>query len=330
MLKISACILGVFAIENNRIKDYILFKKDPRDIAEKLNKFEKGESFEELDRIKQKMKGEFSVERDDEYLRGNFRKIALDLKFAKDQTELNSLITSVEIERSKLKISKIEKRDKLIIQAVSALNDLDRILNVMTERIREWYGLHYPESNITSHEKFLESIMKHGKREGFENFKESFGMDLNEDDIKIIKEYASELKNIYEIRKKLEQYLEKVAPKEIPNLNAFLGSLLASRLLALAGSLEKLAKMPSSTIQLLGAEKSLFKFLKGREFKNPPKYGLIFTHPDVNSAKEEVRGKIARFLSAKLTLAARADFYTKKDISKELLENYRRKLKEIK
>jgi len=154
-------------------------------------------------------------------------------------------------------------------------------------------------------------------------------MELSDDDINLLKNYARQLKQMYELKKHIVNYLERVVPVEVPNINALLGSVLAARLLANAGSLEKLAKMPSSKIQLIGAEKALFKYLKGQQ-SSVPKFGIIFTHPDISSAPKDKQGKIARFLSAKLTVAARADFYTKKDMSKELLEDYHNKLKEIK
>lgn len=145
-----------------------------------------------------------------------------------------------------------------------------------------------------------------------------------------MQDYAKQFKELYNLRKKMEKYLEKTVSEEVPNLNALLGGTLAARLLALAGSLERLAKMPSSTIQLLGAEKSLFKFLKGdKENVRPPRFGLLYLHPDISTSKRELQGKIARVLSSKLTLAARADFYTKNDMSKELLEDYKKKVGEI-
>jgi len=210
------------------------------------------------------------------------------------------------------------------VHAVSSLTDLDKILNLMTERLREWYGMHYPELNISDPKKFTEFVIKHGRRD-----KDSIGMELKEEDVKALQEFSKEIKNLYDLRENTENYLEKTVKEEMPNTSALLGSILAARILALAGSLEKLAKLPSSTLQLLGSEKSLFKFLKGEQ-KKVPKFGLICTHPDIMTAKKEKQGKIARLLSSKLTLAVRADFYSKRNMSKELLEDYKRKLKEVK
>lgn len=327
---VSVCVTGIFVIdENNKIIDSVPFKKKPKEIVEKLRKFESNESFSELEKIKKKLKDyEIVIDPNNEFIRNNFRKFSIKLKFVKNQTELNELISLVMTEKTKMKISSTEKRDKLIIQAVSALNDMNKILNNMSERLREWYGLHYPELKISDYEKFIKQLIEYGRRENFDKFKSSVGIDLDDKDIKILQNYSERLSELYNLREELEEYLEKTVPKEAPNLCALLGSILAARLLAHAGSLEKLAKMPSSTIQLLGAEKALFKFLKGKERKIP-KHGIIFTHPDVSSAEKDLRGKIARLLASKLVLAARADFYTKKDMTKELKEDYKRKLKNI-
>jgi len=322
--------VGIFIFdEKNKLVKFKYFDKNPEEIAIKLEKFEKQEDFPELQEIKKEFK-DLVIEQPNkttEYFRENFREIVLE-NF-KNETELNQFLNSVLIAKTKLKISKIERRDKLIIQTVSSLNDLEKILNTMCERLREWYGLHYPELDVKDHEKFAKLIVEHGDRTNFKDFETSMGMELKKDDVKVLQEYAKQLKELYDLRKQIEKYLEKIVPEEIQNLNTLLGSTLAARLLASAGSLEKLAKMPSSSIQLLGAEKSLFKFLRGRERDRPPRFGLLYLHPDISTSKRELQGKIARALSSKLTLAARADFYTKKDISKKLLEDYKKKLKEI-
>ncbi|MBU4038021.1 MAG: hypothetical protein KKA35_16495, partial [Proteobacteria bacterium] len=244
------------------------------------------------------------------------------------RAELNELMSKISVAQTKTKISKLERRDKLIIQTVSALNDLDRILNYMSERLREWYGLHYPEIRAKDYEKFADELANCGRRENFKDFTTSMGMELTDDDVKLLQNYARQTKQMYELKKHIVNYLERAVPIEVPNINALLGSILAARLLANAGSLEKLAKMPSSKIQLIGAEKALFKYLKGQQ-SSSPRFGIIFTHPAVSSAAKENQGKIARLLSSKLTLAAKCDFYTKRDISKELKKDFEDKVKEV-
>ena len=319
---ISACILGIFVIEDDKIVDKVLFEKNAKEIAKKLNNVKNTEEFKELN-------GKHNVEyQEPDYLNSNIRKIALDIGFVKDQGELNKLMSDISIERTKLRIASIGKRDKFIIQTVSALNDLDKLLNYMSERLREWYGLHYPELKVKDHEKLAGLIEEHGDRENFPEFNESMGMKLEKQDIKILQEYADQTKDMYKLKKKLISYLEEAVPKEIPNIHALLGSILAARLMAHAGSLEKLAKMPSSKLQLVGAEKALFKYLKGEQ-KKVPKYGILFTHPDISSAPKDKQGKVARILSAKLVIAARADFYSKEDMSEKLVKEYKEKLKGI-
>jgi nucleolar protein 56 len=329
---LAFCVAGLFVFnEKNSLKKYKLFDKNPEETARKIDLLEKGEEIQELKELKNDFK-DLEVRQPNQasdFLKENFRKVILSTGFVNDEYELNMLLNAVALARAKSKISLIERRDKLIIQTVSALSDLEKILNAMTERLREWYGLHYPEINIRDHEKFAAKVAEKGLRENFEEFDRSMGMKLREDDIKILQEYAIQLKAMYVLKENVEKYLEKTVPEEIPNLTALLGSTLAARLLALAGSLERLAKMPSSTIQLLGSEKSLFRFLKEKKKGKPPRFGLLYLHPDISSNKRELQGKIARLLSSKLMLAARADFYSKKDMSKELLEDYKKKLEEI-
>jgi len=329
---LAVCVAGLFVFnEKNKLNKYKLFDKNPEEIARKINLIESGGETEEL----RELKNEFNdletkqPNQATEFLKENFRDVILSSGFIKDEFELNKILNAVAMSRARSKISLIERRDKLIVQTVNALSDLEKILNAMTERLREWYGLHYPELDIRDHEKFAEKVSMFGSRENFEDFDKSMGMKLKEEDVKVLQEYASRLRELYVLEKNIEKYLEKIVPEEMPNLNALLGSTLAARLLALAGSLEKLAKMPSSTIQLLGSEKSLFRFLKEKKKGKPPRFGLLYLHPDISTNKRELQGKIARLLSSKLALAARADFYSKKDMSKELLEEYKKKLEEI-
>jgi nucleolar protein 56 len=325
-------VAGLFVFdEGNKLIKFKLFNKNPEEIAKNINSLERGEELPELLELKREFE-DLETKQPNQatnFFKENFREIAKKVGFAKDDGELNQILNSFAIAKAKLSISLIERRDKLIIQTVSALSDLEKILNAMTERLREWYGLHYPELEVKDHERFAEKVAEKGLRDNFEDFDKSMGMQLREGDAKVLQEYASRLKELYILRKIVQTYLEKIVPEEMPNLNSLLGSTLTARLLSQAGSLEKLAKMPSSTIQLLGSEKSLFKFLKDKKKGKPPRFGMLYLHPDISTNRRELQGKIARLLSSKLSLAARADFYSKKDMSKELLEDYNKKLEEI-
>jgi len=321
--EIGACILGAFAIEDGKIKEAALFVRDPKEVAEKMRDHFLGQAIPEIGRLAAKTGGSQSKAADD-FLRENLRKTAFENGLMPE--DLNKFIVSVYVETAKMRMIASDRKDKLIIQAVSALSDMDRILNLMTERLREWFGLHYPELNVSEHESFVKKVSLHGSREAFENFTESSGIEFEEDDKIVIKTYADELVKMYALKKALEAYLEKTVPVEMPNTNALLGSVLAAKLLALSGSIERLAKMPSSTLQLLGAEKALFKFLREKKRGKPPKFGILFTHPDISTAPREHQGKIARILSSKVTIAVRTDFYSKEDRSKEMLEEYKKKI----
>ena len=125
----------------------------------------------------------------------------------------------------------------------------------------------------------------------------------------------------------MEKYLDDLLKEVAPNLRELAGSTIAARLISLSGGLDKLVKKPSSTIQLLGAEKALFRFLHGRG--RSPKYGLLFMHNMVQNAPNEKKGKIARVLASKLSIAAKIDYYGKGNLSVELKKTLDDKIKNI-
>ena len=235
---LAACVAGLFVFnEDSELIKYKLFEKNPEEIAKKIDLFEKGEEIPELRDLKNEF-GDLVTSQPNkatDFLRKNLREIVIESGFVKNDLELNQILSSFSIAKAKLSISLIERRDKLIVQTVSALSDLEKILNAMSERLREWYGLHYPELEIKDHERFAERIAETGQREGFEDFEKSMGMKLKEEDVKVLKDYAGQLKAMYVLEKNVEKYLEKTVPEEIPNLNAMLGSILAARVLSLAG-----------------------------------------------------------------------------------------------
>ncbi len=334
---IAVNVAGVWAFDGDgKVVAWKPFPKESALIALRIADWEAGRSFPELEEVRNSVK-DAVVSRPnpaEEMLSTRGRKLAIEKGWVKDDSEFNKFLTAVGAARAKLAISSKERRDRLIVQAVSALSDLDKILNSMSERLREWYGLHYPEWKPAEHDKYARLVAEQGMRENIPGFKGSMGMKIADEDLKELKGFAAELRNMFELRKSLEKYLNGVVPVEMPNISALLGAVLAARLLAQAGTLERLAKMPSSTIQLLGAEKALFRALKenrgNRRGEQPrvPRFGIIFTHPDISGAPDQMRGKIARLLAAKLSVAARMDFYSKEDHGAQLVEDYRKKLAE--
>lgn len=266
------------------------------------------------------------------------------------RVEYNTLLWSTSIEYSKMKIKeRVEKRDLFIAQAITTLDEIDRTVNLYASKIREWYSLHFPELNnlVREHKTYATLVYNIGHRDNFtvENLKkldlprekikeivravkESIGADMTEFDLDVIKQIAGLILRLYELRRLLENYIDEAMMDVAPNIKGLVGSLLGARLIALAGSLRELATLPASTIQVLGAEKALFRAL--RTGTKPPKHGVIFTHPTIFKAPRWQRGKIARALAAKLAIAARIDAFGNEYKADLLKSEFEERVKEIK
>lgn len=258
--------------------------------------------------------------------------------------QLNKLIT-----RQKIKESS-EERDKFVAQAIEAINDCDKSLNVFASRIREWYGLHFPEldKRLPSHTSYIRIVGHLGSREeilkeafeqemGFPSDKiekyrklarNSMGATLTEFDLKPLTDFALITEKLYKFRDRLADYIDEAMKEIAPNIRALVGALLGARLISLAGSLSRLATMPASTIQVLGAEKALFRAL--RTGARPPKHGIIFQWEDIHGAPYWLKGKIARIIAGKLSIAARVDHFSGEYMGENLLTDLNRRIEEVK
>lgn len=238
------------------------------------------------------------------------------------------------IEQTREKLKSAADRDRLMVKAINFLDENNNNFNAEMERFRDWYALHFPEleKEITDDNHLIKILSNGLERNELNAFSEmadnSTGMPLTDEDVEMLEEAYTSLQQKLEMREKIENYVEKVAEEEMPNLQKVLGSLLAARIVALAGGLEEIAKKPSSTVQMLGAEKALFRYLHGEG--TPPKHGVLFQHNFVNSLPEDKRGKMARFLANKAVMAARLDQYGDKDKGEELREECREKFEELK
>jgi len=335
---IVTTFIGCFGVsEDNKIVAYVKFTKDPETISEKLQASEKQKIPEEKEvEAELKKKGFTEIKKaDNEFIKNNLRKLAIERKFVKNQVELNKLISKVNIELTKIKIKKAVRRDALIMQVNGAIEELDKSINILIERLREWYGLHFPEMDriIDKHKKFAEIIEKFGAREKIEHpelshFREkSMGIDLSAADIKVVQAFAKDILELYKLREQLSKYSELLLKEVSPNLTELAGPVLAAKLISLAGGLKKIARMPSSTIQLLGAEKALFRHIHGRG--KSPKHGVIIMHQYIQKAPQKHRGKLARVISSKLSIAAKMDFYSKTNRAKEMKKDLEKRVKEI-
>lgn len=263
----------------------------------------------------------------------DLRAVALKCGFVESSAEYYSLLHEVTMEAAKLQISGALTPDQRIIQAIEALDDINETTNSLSERLSEWYGTYFPESGLNG-EALALFVKKYGSRENIEpesslylKARNSMGAKLENPDEILLRGFAESICSLYEQRRQIETYTEKNMEALAPNLCLIAGSMLGARLISIAGSLESLAAFPSSTIQVIGANKALFKHLRARA--PSPKHGIIFSHPLINTAPWWIRGKIARAVAAKISLAARVDFYSgKKDPS--LAEKLETKLGQIK
>lgn len=235
-----------------------------------------------------------------------------------------SLGLSHSMSRHKLKFS-ADKVDSMIIQAVKMVDDLDKELNVYAMRTKEWYGWHFPElakilndnlayarvvltvgMRMNAVETDLSEILPEEVEAAVKAAAEiSMGTEISDDDLENIKLLANQVLVYTEYRAQLSSYLESRMRAIAPNLSALVGYLVGARLISHAGSLISLAKSPGSTIQILGAEKALFRALKTKH--DTPKYGLIYHSSLIGQATGKNKGKIARMLSAKAALGLRVD-----------------------
>ncbi|KAJ3446440.1 nucleolar protein [Anaeramoeba flamelloides] len=254
-----------------------------------------------------------------------------------DEMRTMSRGLSHSLSRHKLKFSP-EKVDTMVVQAISLLSDMEKELNIYSMRVKEWYGWHFPElvdliddhilySRIVNFVGVRNNIPKLDLKEFFQNLdtyeegneedvndtieqirsvaKVSMGTEISEDDIMNIQYLASQVVSMAEGRQQLLDYLKNRMTAIAPNLTSLVGEIVGAKLIAKAGSLISLAKHPASTIQILGAEKALFRALKTDH--DTPKYGLIYHASLVGQATPKNRGRISRILAAKCALAIRVD-----------------------
>lgn len=267
--------------------------------------------------------------------------------FVKNEEEAIQRLRNFAVQLSSAKITEESQSPDLhIIQSINALDEIDKIINGLSSRLREWYGLHFPElDNVIDSINGYAQIVIAGKREDlsekvFENAgfplakvemlsvitKKSRGGDISNENLSIVQGLARQILNLIDLRKQIEEHIDVQMNEIAPNISRVLGTAVGARILARAGSLKKLAMMPASTIQVLGAEKALFRSLKTGS--QPPKHGLLFQHPLVHAAPRWQRGKIARAIASKAAIAARVDIHGG-GVNETLLEKLNIRVKEI-
>ena len=274
-------------------------------------------------------------------------KILVESGFASDENDALEKLRDFAMSLSSSKVTEVSSSPDLhVIQSINTLDEVDKVCNALSSRLREWYGLHFPElDNIIDGIAGYSKIVTTGRREdlnedaftnaGFPESKvnmlnvvqeKSRGGEISDENLEIVKSLAQRMLDMLDLRKNLEDHLEKEMNNVAPNLAIILGTGVAARMLSRTGSLKKLSSLPASTIQVLGAERALFRSLKTGA--PPPKHGILFQHTLVHAAPRWQRGKIARAVAAKAVIAARVDVYGN-GVNATLMEKLNLRIKEI-
>jgi nucleolar protein 56 len=285
---------GTFLCDEKGIRDKIIFSKDSKVISKKIQKTQNNEILPEerkiIKNVKDVIVNEKRLKKIGEYKPSDpfFKKIEIK---AEHYNFSQDLFNKTIIMATKNNVNKkLESEDLQIIQMVNTLDDFIQTSNLLSERLDSWSMIPTPKEKI-----------------------------------KPLKNAYSTINN--EINS-LENLIEKEMVQIAPNITSIIGPLIGARLISRSSGIVKLATMPASTIQILGAEKALFRYKK--DGGRPPKHGVIFQHSLINKTPKDKRGKIARTFATKIAIAAKADAFTKRNISKDIKIDLYKRIKEIK
>ncbi|MFH1521317.1 MAG: NOP5/NOP56 family protein [Candidatus Micrarchaeota archaeon] len=239
----------------------------------------------------------------------------------------------------------LKSRDMLLGTVTRSIEDLDKTINLLGEKLEDWYAIYFPELKAEDKIQFAKATLAIDKEnmdekelsvifgqnkatELVETAKRSLGVPLSPKDLSECLSLSRTILTLEKLRKDYDLYQKELAEELCPNLSEVAGADIAAKLVSHMGTLVRLAMLPASAIQVIGAEKALFKHLKNRNIP-PPKHGIIFQHAKISSSPKAVRGKIARTLANKLCLAAKADAFSKRRISGPLRKSFDEKVVQI-
>lgn len=275
--------------------------------------------------------------------------IALELMYVDDEKEYRELNHNVTMLLAEKKVRELFGLDQEMIKTVATINDITRSINLFHNRILDINDNQFPELKdvISNPEIYLKMVNNLGPRSNFTQkniqrlgfnsrrakkisdlAKVSIGSELGVESLEIIKSLAKISLQLYTLKSSLEKYLDELMLEVAPNIRTLIGSNLGAQLISFSGGLTNLAKKTSSTIQVLGAEKALFRSIRTKS--KPPKHGIIFQYPDVHKSSPRIRGKIARVLASKIMIASRVDAYGGKYQGNLLKEALTTRINEIK
>lgn len=316
---------GSFLINEEKVVKYELFPKNPQEIARRMIRVGDYKILKEEKNLVKDLDEFFVAEGRLEKIGGVRMDVEAPFVPPEEYDYGRDLLHEAMMIVAREKMGESVGRDDHLSQAINAMDDLEKTANILYGRLREWYGLHFPElERLVDGNKFIQLVSEFGSRERIAELKdvESVGFELTPEDEESISKLAQLVEETKSSTVSLQAYIEKEMKSFAPNVTEIAGPIIGARLIDLAGGLKRLARMPSGTIQLLGAEKALFRHLKTKT--KPPKHGVLFQHPDIHRSPYWQRGAIARAYAGKIGIAARADYYSKRFIAGELrkdLEN---------
>jgi nucleolar protein 56 len=356
-------IIGIFGVDDkNEVRVKQIWPNDPKTIINILRRLREGEtsviselvkklaSMESLEifsgnqLLVDSLNNDFHIEYNDffaetQVIKEQLLELAVANGLIKNKSDYGIFSHNILNELTRFDVHvKLSVREVVLIPAVQLLMDLDTILNSLSGRMREWYGVYFPEMGlrVKEHEDYARIITKLGHREKItrkslmemstkkknaekieEAAKYSMGASFYEADMDIVSKYAQRTLDLYHFRELLVNYISMVSEEVAPNLAYIAGPIIGAKLIEKAGSIKKLGMMPSSKIQVLGAEKAMFRAIKSRA--KPPKHGILYQHPYVHNAPRDKRGNRARTLAAKIAIAVRADVFSGNFIAEQLV-----------
>lgn len=368
---------GLFIIEKTgKLSEKALFPSNPKDAAVLLRQVQQGELPEVLSGFANNLsrlglerltvdneatarlarsivKTDVVLDENDETiskLRNRLPSILVRLRLAESKDSLEQFVRDVSLELAKSSITEATtKRDLYAIQTVRYIEDLDKMLNLLAGRVREWYGLHFPELDrlVEKHDTYIRLVKNLGPRNSFslenlvsqgipegkareisERALKSSGAEIPQPDLDWLRDVSAEVLDLYKQRDSAEKYTDKIMAEVAPNMTSLLGAVLSAKLISMGGGLDNVAKMPASTLQVLGAEKALFRTIKTGA--RPPKHGIIFQYAAIHQSPKWLRGKIARAVAGKLAIAARMDAFGGSDAGEMLRGALDKKIVDLK
>ncbi len=248
-------------------------------------------------------------------------------KVLEDFKALYPDFVNANIKETKRQIRESITSDLIVVLLFNSIEAVSDAINSLSKRLKLWVGIYLPVlyRKTSDTRKLVKLLLSKSRKELLNSFEmsaaDSMGKDIGEKAEMIL--LAKEIERLFELKEKETRKLKQITSKVCPNTSFILGTMLTANLLKHAGSLKKLMEMPASTIQLLGAEKALFRHMKTGA--KSPKHGIIRAHPLIAKSPKKLHGKISRNLADKISIAAKVDYFKGKFIGDKLKKSLTKK-----